>query len=296
VKIQIIVNASVGKGQGEKIFPLLKRKFEDRDLAADFTLSYHPQEALAIALAAQKRGADLLVACGGDGTVHWLLPALVNRPVTLGVIPLGTANDLARNWGIPLDINGAVDLLAKGQPKTIDVIETRSGIYIAGAGGVGFDAAVIQRGLPWRQRWKGVFPFLPAILLEFFKYRSPLVTVAAGQWRYDGPAWQVIFTKISRYALLLQISSSVKMDDGLMEICLVPGLPKSYILMRALLFPFWGFRSLPAAQFFSASTVVIESSPPLKFHGDGELIGQTPAIFRVLPKALRVMMPEDSKA
>jgi len=292
VKFQIIVNAAAGGGKGKKIFPTLVAKINDLGLPADCFLSHNPQEGLEIAFRCRSQGCQYLVAGGGDGTVHSLLPALVNGPLVLGLIPLGGANDLARNWGIPLDLDGALGVLRKGRPKALDVIGTDSRLYIAGAGGVGFDVAVIERASQWRTRWKGILPFFPAVALEFLRYRLPWISITAPDWQYRGPAWQVLFTKISRYALLLKIGSLVKMDDGLMEICVVPDLSKTHLLTRSPLFPLLGFKSLRAARLFPASEVAIETSPRLKFHGDGELIGQTPAVFRVLPKALQVMMPK----
>lgn len=276
---------------GERLFPNLVAQIKDLCPSANCFLSRNPQEALAMAFRGLRQGCDCLVVGGGDGTVHSVLPALVNQTAALGLIPLGGANDLARNWGIPLDRREALGVLRQGQPQAADVIATHSGSYIAGAAGVGFDVAVIERAQQWRRRWKGIYPFFPAVALEFIRYRFPSVSITAQDWQYSGPAWQVLFTKIPRYALLIKISSRVKMDDGLMDICLVPAGPKLRILARFPLFPFLGFKSLPAVRFLKASALKIESSPPLKFHGDGDLIGQTPATFRVLPRALKIMMP-----
>jgi diacylglycerol kinase family enzyme len=291
VKFQVIINSAAGGGKGKRRFPALLAKIKDLGLSADCFLSHHPQEALAIAIRAQSQGYDCLVAGGGDGTVHSLLPALVNRSLALGVIPMGGANDLARNWGIPLDLDGALGVLCQGRTRAVDVIAARSGSYIAGAGGVGFDVAVIERASQWRHHWKGISPFFPAVALEFSRYRLPWISITGGDWQYRGPAWQVLFTKISRYALFLKIPFPVKMDDGLMEICLLPDVSKSRLLAHSLSFSLSGFRGLPEVRSFVASEVAIESSPPLKFHGDGELIGQTPEVFRVLPRALKVIMP-----
>jgi diacylglycerol kinase family enzyme len=291
LKFQVIINSAAGGGKGKRRFPTLLAKIRDLGLFADCYLSDHPQETLATAIRAQSQGYDCVVAGGGDGTVHSLLPALVNRSLALGVIPMGGANDLARNWGIPLDLDGALRVLRQGRMRAVDVIAASSGPYIAGAGGIGLDVAVIERASQWRHHWKGISPFFPAVALEFLRYRLPWISITGGDWQYRGPAWQVLFTKISRYAILLKIPSPVKMDDGLMEICLLPGVSKSHLLAYSLSFSLSGFRGLPAVRSFVAPEVAIESSPPLKFHGDGELIGQTPEVFRVLPKALKVIMP-----
>jgi diacylglycerol kinase (ATP) len=294
VKIQFIINPSSGGGKGEKLLPQLEEASKALGLSAEFALSSRPQEALEIALDAQERGRELIVACGGDGTIHSLLPALVHRPVILGVIPVGTANDLARNWNIPSGLTGALKVLIKGQPKAMDVIQTHSGGYIAGAAGIGFDAAVLQQAGPLRRVYKGILPFSIAFLSEFSRFSPSSVTLRAGDWEYRGPAWQILITKIPRYAYIFRITSSIKADNGMMGICLLPETPKLRIVRALPKLPFLGLRKLPGAIFRTACQLEVESSPPLSIHGDGDLIGETPAVFRVLPKALRVMTPPGS--
>jgi diacylglycerol kinase (ATP) len=291
VKIQIIVNPAAGGGKGERLFPHLLAQIKDLCPSAKGFLSRNPQEALTLARQILGEGCDCLVIGGGDGTVHSVLPSLVNHPAALGVIPVGGANDLARNWNIPLDLRGALGVLRTGQPQAADVIATDTGSYIAGAGGVGLDVAVIEQAQVWRRRWKGISPFFLAVPLEFLRYRFPWISIQAQDWQYSGPAWQVLFTKIRRYAMVVKITPSVKMDDGLMGICVIPSTPKLSLLARSPLLPFLGFQSLLAVRSVKTSSVTITSSPPLPFHGDGDVIGQTPVSLRVLPRALKVMMP-----
>jgi diacylglycerol kinase (ATP) len=291
LKSLFILNPSAGSGYGRNLHSSLVKKVHSLGASADLILLRHPDEALTAVRNAQEKGCDLIVACGGDGTVHSLLPALVNRPTILGLIPIGTANDLARSWNIPLNENQALDLITSGKPKRVDVIETQSGIFIAGAAGLGFDASVVKRVGGWRKHWKGFIPFFLAILEESLKFRPPRVCITAGNWRYHGPAWQVLFSNIGRYARWVKTAPFGKLDDGLMEICLIPGIAKSHLLLRLPLFLALGFRGIPEARIFSTPAGVVESFPPLPFHGDGELVGKTPVEFRVLPKALNVMMP-----
>lgn len=289
--IQFIINPCAGGGKGERLLSRLQGKSNALALSAEFALSSRPQEGLEIALDAQERGCELIVACGGDGTIHSLLPALVHRPGILGVIPVGTANDLARNWKIPSGLTGALKVLTKGQPKMVDVIETHSGAYIAGAAGIGFDAAVVEHAEKLRRVYRGILPFSIAFLSEFSRFSPSSVTLRTEDWEYEGPAWQILITKIPRYAYIFKITSSVKADNGLMGVCLLPETPKLRIVRALPKLPFLGLRKLPGAIFRTASQLEVESSPPVSIHGDGDLIGQTPGAFRVLPRALRVMMP-----
>ncbi len=291
VKTQFIINPASGGGKGKKIFSLLKGKRESLGLSADFSLPSHPREAVEVALDAQERGCKLIVACGGDGTIHSLLPALVHKPVILGIIPIGTANDLARNWNIPFGLDRALKLLTKGRPKAVDVIQTHTGSYVAGAAGIGFDATVAEQAERLRGVYKGLLPFSIAFLSEFFRYSPRSVSIRAGDWRYEGPAWQILLTKIPRYAYIFKITSSIRPDNGLMGICLIPEPPNLGMLKTLPKLPFQGLRKLHGSIFLTASELEVESRPPASIHGDGDLIGQTPATFRVLRKALQVMMP-----
>jgi len=291
MKIQVIVNASAGGGQGEKLFPVLRDKVKALGLAAECTLSRHRREALDIALEAQRNGAERIAACGGDGTVHSLLPAMVHRSAALGIIPLGTANDLARAWKIPLNWSDALKLFVQGPAHAVDVIVTDSGEYIAGAGGVGFDAAVVDRAISLRKRWRGLSPFFAAFVREFVRFHPPRLSLRAENWDYEGVAWQVLFTKISRYAFLMDIAHDVRTDDGLMEICLIPDLSKGRIIA---LWPFLllgGLKHLPGVKHFRSSQLRVDASPSLPFHGDGEVMGKTPVTLRILPRALQVIRP-----
>ena len=291
MKIHVIVNPAAGGGRGGRVFPRLLTRIKEFCPSANGSLSHNPQEALTVAQQAVRQGCDCLVVGGGDGTVHSVLPALVSHPAALGVLPLGGANDLARNWSIPLDLRGALGIIQNGKPQAVDMIATDSGAYIAGAGGLGFDVAVIEQAQVWRRRWKGISPFFLAVPRQFLRYRFPRVSIQTPDWHYAGPAWQVLFTKIRRYAMVVKIPSSVQMDDGLMGICVIPPMSKLRLLARSPLFPLLGFQNLLAVRSIKTSSVTITSSPPLSFHGDGDIIGQTPVSLRVLPRALKVMMP-----
>jgi diacylglycerol kinase family enzyme len=291
VKIQFVLNPSSGGGKGEKILPLLKDQAKILGLSADVALSHHAEEARDIVSSAQKRGCDVVVACGGDGTIHSLLPALVHRPLALGVIPIGTANDLARNWKIPFQLKKALLVLLRGRPKKVDVIRTDSGVYIAGAVGLGFDAAVVQQAEWLRKVAKGILPFSIAFLTELARYSPTAVSLRADDWEYEGPAWQILLTKIARYAYIFRITTSIKPDNGLMAVCLIPETPNLGVITALPKLPFLGLKKLPGALFRNTPHLEIKSSPPVSIQGDGDIIGQTPETFRVIPGALQIMAP-----
>ncbi len=288
---QVIINPRAGQGRGAKLSPLIQNTLKNLGWKGEVFLANHPQEARQIALQAIAQGKDLILACGGDGTIHSLLPALVYKPATLAILPLGTANDLARHWRIPLNIKQALELLLHGQPKLVDVLATKSGGFIAGAAGLGFDVAVIERVRRWRRYWRGILPYLPGIFLEFFHHSCPIISLATEKWHFQGPAWQVILSKMAQYAWCIKIPAHVQYDDGLMHMALIPYLPKHKIWLKLFFLPWRGIKTIPQALHLTTAKISVESWPPCKYHGDGELMGTTPETFQVLPQALRILSP-----
>jgi YegS/Rv2252/BmrU family lipid kinase len=92
---------------------------------------------------AVRRGADIVLACGGDGTVRAAAEALVGGEATLAVLPTGTANQFARAMSIPTDADGLLELLASGQVRTLDTGRCNGMTFLVMAG-TGFDAALID--------------------------------------------------------------------------------------------------------------------------------------------------------
>jgi diacylglycerol kinase (ATP) len=292
LKIFFIVNSSARGIRAKTFLPLLQKKIKEHRFSAEIISTGDPAEAREAALGLRHREDAVLAACGGDGTVHAVLQNLVHSPAALGVLPRGTANDLAGAWKIPGDLDRALEILIRGKPAQVDVISAaRSGAYIAGAGGVGFDSAVLERIASWKKERRGFSRFVPAVVREFSHYRFPTVSITGASGEYRGPVWQVVFTKTSRYALLLKIGEPPSLDDGLMGVCVLPAVSRSQILRRSAFFPFAGLKTLPGAHYFKASRLKIGSSSLLRYHGDGELIGEVPEEFTVVRRALRVMMP-----
>jgi len=141
-KIKIVVNPNAGGGKGRKIFPLLRQKLLDRGVSFHLQFAESADHVALLCRQALGEGYNYIISCGGDGTHHQALKALVGSRFILGFIPAGTGNDFPTNLGIPEDLDSACDLLLKGKVRKIDVIQVNDGEYMAGVGGIGFDSEV----------------------------------------------------------------------------------------------------------------------------------------------------------
>jgi diacylglycerol kinase (ATP) len=285
------VNPNAGGGRGRKLFPLLRQKLLERRIAFHLQFSEGPDHLIHLARQAQAEGYNLIVACGGDGTTHLAMQELVGGRAVLGIIPLGTGNDIAQNLGIDEDLDFACDLLTGGKIRKIDVIQVNEGPYMAGVGGIGFDSEVnaianrISRYLRGRKAY--IFP----VLLKTISYKPKNIIVRTDQETLQGPILMVAFGNIRSYGRGMQITPLAEPDDGLIDICWVDPV-KTFRLYRFFPTVYSGEHiEMPEVRYHRSQFVRVESETSMDLYGDGEFLCQTPFTLRVIPQTLRVLVP-----
>lgn len=256
-----------------------------------------PSREETIETAASVESAALIVAAGGDGTVNAVLEGTMARSPrpALGIVPLGSGNDLARSLGIPLDPDDALDVLAAGCRREIDVVR------LSAADGCRWYANMLTGGNTGRylermtdetkQRW-GPLCYLRGVIdvvsdLQVFQVSvqcedSPPETfealnlfVANGRMSGGG----------------LVVSPDAKLDDGLADLIVVrdgdpgdiAGLTASYLTAAYL--------DHDLVEFRRARRIAIEADPPMPLTADGEVIGTTPGVLEIEPRSLVVVAP-----
>lgn len=236
--------------------------------------------------------ASMVVLGGGDGTLSGAAGALLEAGLPLGVLPMGTANDFARGLQIPADLDQAAEVILKGHIRAVDVglVDERPFFNVACIG-FGADVARFHRGerkqllklmsypLSWIDAYRNHRPFRAEIVCDGVARRSRCSQLAVGSGRHYGGG--------------LTIATEARVDDGWLRV----------YYLRPL--GFWGWlRLIPSLRFgtvgrderaelLSAKTIDISTRPSKVINVDGELAGQTPARFRILPQALSVFVPEE---
>jgi len=247
---------------------------------------------LALARQARQERPDIVVSAGGDGTHHYVVNGLLNSNLQLGLIPLGSCNDISRALGVPSDARAAARILLTGRVREIDLVRAGTRTYLSVAG-VGFDS-VVNRFANEHVRWIGGRTAYLWALVRCLKFLvpQPLQIVADGQEQSMNVLFAV-FGNTTSYADGIHITPRARFDDGLLDACIVPALGKLEFL-----------RWIPAACrgehlahrriiYFQARRVSLRSPGPLELFGDGEFLQKLPATLEVLPQALRVIVPAD---
>lgn len=289
-----VLNPVASRGRVLRLWPTLRATLGQVGLHGDEAVAERPMHAATLAQDAAGRGHDLIVAVGGDGTTHEVINGMLREPSahpsTLGVIPLGTANDFARALSLPSDPLAAARILVSGQVKRVDLGQMNDR-YFATISGVGFDAEVAALVNHWPRWVRGLPVYLAGIVKTLVTYRPVEARITI-----DG-------TTVTERILLLAAGNTrvygggfcmcphARIDDGQLAIIYAKDLGKLETL--ALLPKVFSGTHLahPKVVHMNASIVHVESVVPLAIHADGESIGHVPATFRAVPQALDVVVP-----
>ena len=239
-----------------------------------------------LAAGALQRGARLVLAWGGDGTINEIASALAFGEVPLGIVPAGSGNGLARELGVAARAERAIADALAAQPKLMDVGEIE-GRYFVNIAGIGFDAHIASRFAASRRRGFLGYAGITARLLRSYVPLTYRIT-------HDGVAEEVcaILVTIANSAQFgngARIAPGARVDDGLLDLVLVQERSRlRTICALPRLFNGTADR-LPGCRTARIREVTIEADAPLTYHVDGEPVeGGTRVRARIHPGALRV--------
>jgi diacylglycerol kinase family enzyme/membrane-associated phospholipid phosphatase len=248
---------------------------------------------------AYDEGCDLAVAAGGDGTVSALANRLSRREskgasMLLGVVPLGTANVLARELAIPVDVEAAAAVIAERRRiVALDAIETGEHRILTQVG-VGLDASMIQETSRESLIKLKRLAYLIALLRKALGHRSRWYRIVADGRVQRVRAWQVVVANAGTFgAQPLRWGPGVNPTDGVLDVCVYDVRRIADTLGLAwTLFTGWR-RGDPRVRIIRVRReVTIDSMSRLPAQGDGDLIGETPITMRIVPGAVSIVAPE----
>ncbi|MGQ1891132.1 diacylglycerol/lipid kinase family protein [Thermophagus sp. OGC60D27] len=287
-KVLFIINPASGPGRRKELKNALLKEAE----ILGFDVVYSKKPGHAFSLSSQAAGEyDIVVAVGGDGTVNEVGRGLLHSSTSLGIVPVGSGNGLARFLQIPLKVNRAMEVIRKGSVKSIDVIRINN-FYSFNVAGVGFDAYISHQFAHKKKR--GPLAYLQLISKEFPKYKSEHYSLTVDGESIEMDAFLISFANSSQYGNNVHIAPGALIDDGLIDVCLIKDFPK--FSAPALLFSLLD-QSIDKSKYdtiLKARKIKIQHPSPLLGHIDGEPVhfGRD-ADIEILPLSLNVIIPPD---
>lgn len=292
MKIGVIGNPTAGRGKTDW------NELVGRLGGAELWLTEGPGHGTELVRHARDRGVELIVAAGGDGTVNEVVNGLLGedtgQQTTLGVVPLGSGCDYAKTFGIPQDVAGAcARIAAPDPPRAVDAgeIRCRRGDeevvrFFANIAEVGIGPEVVARAtrLP---RVLGPAMYFAAFCLTLPRYERRSATLKMDDETYDGPLTNLVLAIGQVFGGGMRVAPKADPSDGRFDVQVQFGSKLDYA--RGIAKVYRGTH-LPHPRIREVSAGVVEAAcrPHGLIEADGEVVGTTPATFRVIPGALRL--------
>jgi YegS/Rv2252/BmrU family lipid kinase len=293
-RVFVVLNPVAGTCTADDVRAALGRHFTCEQGACDIHETTRQDDLSALAREAAARGCDLVVAAGGDGTVSAVADGVAGSPTPLGIIPLGTANVLARELGVPVDLDQACKLLAGPLATTaIDAMVVGKRSYLTQVG-VGIDSLMIRDTGREEKRRLGRLAYLWTAALHLIGFQPRRFSIAVdGRPAERSRASQVV---VANSATLGQHpfrwGPDIRPDDGRVDVCIIRA--RNFIDYASLAWHVVTGRhrqSRHVRYLRAGHSVRIESDRPLPVQADGEIVGETPVEVRVAAGAVRVVTP-----
>jgi diacylglycerol kinase family enzyme len=292
--VPVLINATAGQGCPEDATTDIEKLFRDRGLQAQVILAHSGEQLLAAAKQAVRDGVSLIVAGGGDGTMSAVAACVADTGVRLGVLPMGTLNHFAKDLGIPLERDGAIEVIARGRELAVDMGEVNGRLFINNSSLGLYPDIVLDRERQRQRLGRGKWAALLAASVHAAR-RYPVLSL---QIEVDGKP-------LRRRSAFVFIGNNDYRMEGF-EIgerrCLWAGKLSLYVtqrtgrfgLLRLALRALLGrLRQASDFDMLAAESLVVHTAHRrMRVATDGEVtLMETPLRYRVRPGALRVVVP-----
>lgn len=287
--VALLVNPTAGRGRAARLVEPITDRLRRGGADVEVVQGNDAAEAARRGRDAVVRGATTVVAVGGDGLVNLAVQLAAGTSTTLGIVPAGTGNDIARALGLdPEDPVEAVDVVLRGQVRRID-LGRAPGRWFAGVLSAGFDSAVNERAN--RMRWPmGRSRYNLAIAAELRRFTPlPFVLELDGQ-RLETEAMLVAVANAPSYGGGIRVCPDAQLDDGWLDVLVVGPVSK---LEFVRVFPrvYAGTHvTHPAVTVHRARRVSLTAAA-VTAYADGERLGPLPVSCELVAEALSVLAP-----
>ncbi|MCG2460371.1 NAD(+)/NADH kinase [Flavobacteriaceae bacterium F89] len=293
--IHFIVNPIAGKGGP----PLSKQFLEQFFVSGLHHLSVKhstfKKHAIALTQKSIEENADIIVACGGDGTINEVASCLVGSSIPLGIVPIGSGNGLATNLSIPKNIRKALEIIKNQNSIKIDVGKTNDKYFFCNTG-VGFDASVIKNYESLGRRT--LSGYLRACLTSFQELGSPQkVQININGLNFPINPFMIFASNSNEMGYRFTLTPNASLQDGLLDVLVITKIGKLKILWLGLLLLLNRPYLLKESRYFQTNHLELHSvdGGSLDSQVDGELhlVEDGMISIQIVKKAIEVIVPSN---
>ncbi len=288
-RVVFIVNPASGVFSKENMGDLIQSRLDRTRFEPEILLTEGPGHATEICREQIRRGTELVVAVGGDGSVNEVARGITGSDIAMGIIPAGSGNGLAHHLKIPISRKNAIDVINQGKVIRIDTGSINGQLFVSIAG-IGFDGLVASRF--GRSKLRGFMGYLRVVAEEYPSYKPRKYIL-----EYDGnvvekQALFIAFANSDQFGFNTSIAPGARIDDGLLDVVIVE---KPQIIDLPILASLLYWRRIEQSKYittFRTKELVIQTRGRRWVNIDGEP-GRMRGTVRIAinPLSLRVLVP-----
>jgi diacylglycerol kinase (ATP) len=298
---RLIVNPAAGAGKTAKKWPQIMSFLKSSGLRFEHDLTEAPGHAIELAKAAARKGYEIIVSVGGDGTINEIVNGLHDSgsiaDVTLGIVGTGTGGDYIRTIGIPRHYEASCQRLLNPQKLTVDlgVVEYPNNGQMArrlfvNFAGLGFDAEIVRATTQKYKALGSVASYLMGLLSTLMLYQNQEVSLELDGEAENRKVCAVMMSNGKYGGGSMLVAPHADPRDGLLDVLIIDDLSKPDLLWSLPRIYRGTHLTHPKVTMKKAREIYIQTRQPLSLQADGELLGESPARFSVLPAALNIIV------
>jgi len=298
---RLIVNPTAGAGRTAKKWPYIKALLKNTGLRFEHDITEAPGHAIELAKSAVNKGYKLVVSVGGDGTINEIVNGIYAtgdmKDVELGIIGTGTGSDYIRTIGVSKYYQESCHHLMNPMKKSVDLglVEfTDNGQpakrIFANFAGLGFDAEVVKATTRKFKNFGGKPAYLMGLLSTFATYKNRNIHITMNGQSEDRKVCTIVMSNGKYGGGSMLLAPDADPSDGLFDVIIIGDVTKPDLL-RSLPRIYKGTHlTHPKVTVRRTDLITISSDEPMAIQADGDLVGEAPARFTVLPSALNILV------
>lgn len=297
-KVFVVLNPIAGHSSAEEIRLRLEKHFSTEEWEFEVYETTGEENVVEITREACQRGAKVVIAAGGDGTVAEVVTGLIGTSIPLGILPVGTGNGLARGMQIPLDVDKALQLIAgEHDLQPLDAMQVEDRYFLLNVS-AGISAQAMRETPTERKRRFGVLAYAWTILKQLAGYQPRRFHLVIDGQEFYIHATEVLVSNGSILARPLKLLGPREdFNDSQFDVQIIMARSlKDYLKLAGQALLRTQRKQDRLQQIQVREKIRINSTDgPYSVQADGELIGKTPVEVRIVPDAVQVIVPTKSK-
>ncbi len=290
IDLLFVINPISGDTNKSDLQDNINEYLSGQDLSTEFHFTTGKNDEEEIENLLKEKDIDKVIVAGGDGTCNLVGKLLLNKGIKMGILPLGSANGLATELDLPVNLEENLDCILKGKSKKIDVLKINEEHICLHLSDIGFNARVIDRFEKGEIR--GMAGYANSFIGELVESQPSSFRFKCDDKIEDKSAFMIVIANATKFGTGAVINPEGKIDDGVFEIVVLN--PQKVIHFLEMIVPFYTqkIHTLDFVDTYKCKKVIIENPEGQNVQIDGENIGQPPKVsVEILPQTLEVIIP-----